>query len=522
MPGVLHLVIRLSKSGWRLLGLGLVWILLTACASSNQTPTPTIIPLDRTVLAEQALAPATPFPSATPLPLPSSTPTPTPFTALSVEVTPEPTVGPEETAEPVQVEVITAAINVRQGPGLDRDVIRTAQRGETLPATGVTPNGFWLQVDLEDSAVGWITAQADYVRLQNGGLADLPVVEVASEAASPTRPASAVAPTAPSTGGQSSPGRLVFATRSGGDLYIVNLDGSGLRKLAGGVIDPVVSPDGTQVAFTRWDGDEWGAVYALNLADGVERVVASDILQPKSPTWSPDGQALVISFQHGGLRDPKEECRRFGLGERVRLPENARVTGTTYNGDKGQLIICFVQAEDLQWYLRRIEVATGEVEDLPSDLYSYNPTWDPHSPSRVIYDGPKGLMQFDMASLSQQSVSADVRDTAPVFSPDGQRLALTYRQHDHWEVYTLDLATGARQRLTKPPILAEPQYNSAAPAWSPDGSQLAFLTDRQGRWEIWVMASDGSAPRPLFDSALQTELGLDYAGVNERLLNWLE
>jgi Tol biopolymer transport system component len=86
----------------------------------------------------------------------------------------------------------------------------------------------------------------------------------------------------------------------------------------------------------------------------------------------------------------------------------------------------------------------------------------------------------------------------------------------------LDLQTGERQRLTKPPILAEPQYNSAAPAWSPDGRYLAFLTDRAGRWEIWVMAADGTNPRPLLPPELQAGLSLAYHGVNERMLNWAE
>jgi Tol biopolymer transport system component len=75
--------------------------------------------------------------------------------------------------------------------------------------------------------------------------------------------------------------------------------------------------------------------------------------------------------------------------------------------------------------------------------------------------------------------------------------------------------------LTKPPLLADPQYSSAAPAWSPDGSQIAFITDRTGQWEIWVMNADGSNQHALFSSEAQAQLGLNYQGVNERLLNWV-
>jgi Tol biopolymer transport system component len=290
--------------------------------------------------------------------------------------------------------------------------------------------------------------------------------------------------------------------------------------LAGGVIDSVVSPDGRQVAFTRWDGAEFGALYVVNIDGDGERVIVGDIRQPKSPTWSPDGRQIVISFQHGGLRDPQTECREYEAGERVRIPENVTITKFSVDSD-GDVEVCFVRTEDLRWALRQVDVATGAFEDLPTDEYSFNPTWDPQNPWRVIYDGNFGLMQFDVTNGQKWPLTEDLRDTGPVFSPNGQTLALTYKQHDHWEVYTLDPASQARQRLTKPPILADPQYNSAAPAWSPDGSQLAFVTDRAGRWEIWVMNVDGSSQRPLFSPEIQAQLALEYFGVNERMLNWI-
>jgi Tol biopolymer transport system component len=140
----------------------------------------------------------------------------------------------------------------------------------------------------------------------------------------------------------------------------------------------------------------------------------------------------------------------------------------------------------------------------------------------VIYSGKSGLMQMDITNGQQWPITTDIRDKEPVFSPDGQKLAITYKQHDHWEIYTYDLATGARQRLTKPPILANPQYNSAAPTWSPDGSQLAFLTDRTGQWEIWVMDADGMNQRPMFSPEIQAQIKLHYYGVNERMLNWVK
>jgi hypothetical protein len=497
-----------EKIKWLLAALVLI---LSACSPANQAAsTPTIVPLDRTGV-DPASQVANRLPTATPIPPPSPTATLTPF--------PTPTMpGSTPTADSVKprAEVITSGLNVRTGPGLNYPTIGTVSTGDQLKVTGISPAGDWLQVVIDETTPGWVSALPEYVRLLSVARDELPIVEPPL----PPDGSPASAPTASSSARpESLPGKLIFTTSSGGELYAINLDGTGLRRLAAGVIDPVLSPDGQQVAFMRWDGANMATLYTINIDGTNEQAVLNDIRKGKSPTWSPDGQQIVISFQHGGLVDPPEVCKEFDADDGFRLPRDiGEITKSRFS--EGKLVICYIRIEDLHWGLRQIEVATGKFEDLPVEYYSFNPTWDPNNPWRVIYDGEKGLVQFDVTNNKVWPITTDLRDTAPVFSPDGRTLALTYKQHDHWEVYTLDLETGQHNRLTKPPILAEPQYNSAAPAWSPDGSQLAFVTDRTGRWEIWVMNADGSNPHPLFSPEIQVQLGLEYHGVNERMLNW--
>ena len=460
-------------------------------------------------------------PAATARPEPAASPIPETTEEVSPTATAGATPVPEQeqaTPEigPVQAEVVAAALNVREGPGMNYTSIGTAAKGDVFDITGVSANGSWLQIVTAAGEPGWISGRPDYTRVL-GSLDTVPAVEPQAPAsASPSFANNTQAATTTATTGD---GRLVFATGSGGNLYMVNADGTGLSQLASGVIDPVVSPDGQQVAFTRWDGAEFGTLYVMNLDGSGELAVLSEILQAKSPTWSPDSQEIIISFQHGGLRDPKEECKTFDADDGISIPQGAQITSSHFNRQNGNFYVCFIRREDLRWSLRQVDVQTGEFEDLPADLYSYSPAWDPQNAWRLVYNSDGGLMQLDLNTGQKQPLTENLRDTGPVFSPDGTKLALTYKQHDHWEVYTYDLASGSRQRLTKPPLLADPQYNSAAPAWSPDGSQIAFVTDRSGQWEIWLMNADGSDQHPLLSS--EALPGLEYWGMNERLLNWI-
>jgi TolB protein len=481
---------------------------LTACAPDQSAQTPTPVSLGTQAAATSTRVAQLP-PTATRIPPPSPTATPTALIFPSLA-----TATPTPNAVTPVAEVITGSLNVRQGPGLAYPIIDAVAAGAQFTVIGADIAGDWLQVVQANGNPGWITAHPELVRLRGVTLANLPLVE--APAPPPVAQPAAVSSTGPGLTGQ-----LIFSTGSGGELYVVNANGANLRRLTGGVIDPVLSPNGRQVAFTRWDGAEFGALFTISLDGSGERAVVGDIRQPKSPAWSPDGSEIIISHQRGGLRDPQVECRHFDQDDGIRLPDDiAEITSfrTTADG----ITVCFIRREDLKWGLRQINVASGQFEDLPTDAYSYTPAWNPQQGWQVIYDSDKGLMQFDVTGQTQRPLTTDLRDTAPVFSPDGRTLALTYKQHLHWEVYTLNLQNGQRQRLTKPPILADPQYSSAAPAWSPDGQHLAFFTNRAGRWEIWVMNADGSNQRPLLPPEVQAQLDLQYRGFHERMLGWTQ
>ena len=350
-----------------------------------------------------------------------------------------------------------------------------------------------------------------------------------------------LAPKAAAQGGEPDSGTIVFQTVSGGPIYAVDADtlsgtgGGNLRYLTTG-IDPALSPDGQQVAFTRWDDTQHGAfgsLWVINIDGGGERAILGEVRQPKSPVWSPDGSQIAINMQQGGRLSPEAKCGD-GLPSAPLLADRDgdyfRVKVEVEADGEIDAQLCYTLLPHPFWGLRLVDATTGDFKDLPADTFSYAPTWDPANDWRLVYDGERGLVNLDLDQGTTWALTDDTGDRAPVFSPDGSRIAVSYWQHDHWDIHVMNADGSGRVRLTETPLRAIVEaringaetrsWNNVAPAWSPDGSQIVFLTDRTGSWEIWTMGADGSNQQPLLPAGTMDGLAFEYNGVDERVLSW--
>jgi len=97
--------------------------------------------------------------------------------------------------------------------------------------------------------------------------------------------------------------RITFAASQGfgSEIYVVGLDGSGLRALtAGGAndVDPAWSPDGSRIAFWRPGPGSEGGLFAIDPRQpglpNPTRLHDSPDLAGR-PDWSPDGTRLAVA-----------------------------------------------------------------------------------------------------------------------------------------------------------------------------------------------------------------------------------
>ncbi len=410
----------------------------------------------------------------------------------------EPTPIPTPTAVALKAEVVVWGLNVRSGPGIDYSKLGHLKYGQEVEVLGRDPATGWLQIAYPEAAsgTGWISGKETYVRLKDSS-ETAPIVAVSDP---PPTPSSALAGDGDNLGG-----KLVFQTSSGGDIYVINADGTGLRRLTDG-LDPTWSPDGSQVAFARWSFPY--GLYVIN-ADGTEERQVLGAAQVKAPDWSPDGTSIAFTYQHGGHPYNWEKCRQF-----------------TPPGASEPVYRCREMPADPWWKLGVVYLEDDRLHELYCHDFSYSPTWSPDG-TRIAYASDQGLaLTWEDAT---SAVSRDPNtgalslnrtlDRSPEWSPDGTRLVFQFWSHDHYEIMVMNADGSGRTLLTKSPVLADAPISSVSPAWSPDGQHVVYLTDPQGKWELFVMNADGGEQRPMFEGVLD-DLTFEYHNVDEQVVDW--
>jgi TolB protein len=351
------------------------------------------------------------------------------------------------------------------------------EAGTVVEIIGQNEEGTWWQIDYESGAGGRAWVSAEYV--QTSDEVEFEVLE---------------APPVPATAVPAFAGKIVFQEVSGGRIFVINANGTGLRQLTEG-LDPALSPDGIKVAFTRWTAP--AGIYLINV-DGTEERLLTEVQQSKSPEWSLDGTKIAFTHRSGG--------------------------GFDFYWDSEKEIV--IKTEDPHWVIGVADVATGEFADVHSETHSFSPSWS-NDGWWLVYDGVKGLMLTDATadSMRWRQVSYRVRDMSPDWSPApgsdawGAPIAFMVFHNDHYEIHTILPSGQGQTRLTASPMF-EAAQNSVAPEWSPDGRWIGFLTDRRGMWEVWVMRADGSQQQPLFRPGVLEGIEFRYEAQSEQVLDW--
>ncbi len=254
--------------------------------------------------------------------------------------------------------------------------------------------------------------------------------------------------------------KIVFISdRDGGDydLFISNLDGSGLTALTNNSVDdiyPSVSPDGTKIAFTTTIGNLWQIVIMNRDGTGLHQITSSRTLNAY-PTWSYDGNYIFYESK-----------------------------------------------VDEVWEIYRINAdGTGNVR------LTYNPSgddWHPAShPSQplVIFEsgtpGKENILIMDYNGQNKRHVTNDeARNRVPDLSGDNQTIVFTRYNSSKGQIFIMDTNGNNLTQITSM------SGKNGHPAFSPDNKYICFDSDGSGKAQLHIFSfEDGQIRKVINDGS---------------------
>jgi Tol biopolymer transport system component len=294
-------------------------------------------------------------------------------------------------------------------------------------------------------------------------------------------------------------------------LFLVSVESGEKRRLtsppAKWLVDicPAFSPDGHNLAFSRFSGYGLGDLYLLALSDndtpvGEPKRLTFENRETYGPAWTLDGRDIIFaSGPQGGTS--LWRMAASGSGKPRRLASVGEGGSEPAIARQGRRLAYKHAVLDENMWRVRVTGPPGKASPPTSFLSSTridgSPQFSPDG-KRVAFASGRSSRPGNYeiwvcdsdGSGAVQLTSLGAESGTPRWSPDGERIAFDSDVDGQYEVYAISANGGKPQRLTSNPS------TDAVPSWSRDGKWVYFGSNRSGEYQVWkVPARGGEAVR---------------------------
>ena len=237
-----------------------------------------------------------------------------------------------------------------------------------------------------------------------------------------------------------------------------------------GVGNPRLSPDGRTVAYELFtiDGpaNEYRSSIWLVPADGSSgpRQFTSGSTRDASPLWSPDGSRIAFTSKRASKSMQLLVISIEG-GEAVQLTDLSEDVEELDWSPDGTKIVFSARVRDLE---AQEEDRNRPPQHLTRLMFRLDNVGWTVGRRRHLFTVPA-----DGSADPTQLTFGDFEDSAPAWSPDGDRIAFTSARHDNWDIEPTTALFVVAASGGEPESLTSPESSAWAPSWSPDGTRLA-------------------------------------------------
>ena len=258
-----------------------------------------------------------------------------------------------------------------------------------------------------------------------------------------------------------------------------------------GDFDPLVSPDGKWLAFSRTEnvstGDWWIQPYGAS-APAARRLTDFHGDIRGGGAWMADSTELIVTLTREGETRLWRVAASGSAPPRRWTPAGEGDGRPTVARQGGRAAVHHGYFDSNLWLLDLRDPNAVPLRVVASSRGEQQPDHSADGLRLAFSSSRTGPFEVWTSATdgtnAVQLTHGATHPTAPRWSPDGKRIVFAKRPGGNTDVYVVDAQGGEPRRMTTDP------RNDASAYWSLDGQWIYFDSNRTGQHQVWKVRAD--------------------------------